>query len=247
MNISEEHEIKKEFQLERIIFFSDAVFAIIITIMVLDLKLPEVTAKNATEKDLLQLFLHVIPRMLAYIISFAVIGSSWMKHLRIFSFLKDFNMQLVALNLLFLFSISLFPFAMSFIFISTEYIRYPWGIYTYIGIIYFTYLTQTMLIAYLMRNKHLCIQINKFDAAVQWKIRKIEFVAVPVIFILMITASLFHLNAYIVYGSVIVYRFMIRFLRKRYYPHYKQERLTLRSFFIRNKHDSLTEQLTNRF
>ena len=41
MNVSDENEIKKEFQLERLIFFSDAVFAIIITIMVLDIHLPE--------------------------------------------------------------------------------------------------------------------------------------------------------------------------------------------------------------
>jgi cation transporter-like permease len=36
MNKNDENEIKKEFQLERVILFSDAVFAIIITIIVLD-------------------------------------------------------------------------------------------------------------------------------------------------------------------------------------------------------------------
>jgi uncharacterized membrane protein len=51
MNHTDENEIKKEFQLERLIFFIDAVFAIIITIMILDVKLPEALIHPTEEES----------------------------------------------------------------------------------------------------------------------------------------------------------------------------------------------------
>jgi uncharacterized membrane protein len=243
MNSNEENEIKKEFQLERVIFFSDAIFAIVITIMVLDVKLPEVSS-SITEKELLKLFLHVVPRFIAYIVSFGVIGALWMKHLRIFSFLKDYNRQLIALNLLFLFSISLFPFALSLVFVSHEYMRYPWGIYTYIGILYFTYFSQTLLIGYLVRNRHeLCNRANELENAVQWKIRRMEFIAMPAFAVLMVVASFFNFSPFIVFALLGIYRVIARLLRKRLYPNYVKEQLTLRSFFVRHKRVTSSERI----
>jgi len=64
MNKTEEQEIKKEFQLERVILFSDAVFAIIITIMILDIRLPE-GIKEADAIHLKKAFLGLIPKGLA--------------------------------------------------------------------------------------------------------------------------------------------------------------------------------------
>jgi uncharacterized membrane protein len=94
MNHNEENEIKKEFQLERLIFFSDAVFAIIITIMILDVKLPEALI-HPTERESKDAFLHILPKVIGYALTFFVIGSFWMRHLRVFSFLKSYNMQLI--------------------------------------------------------------------------------------------------------------------------------------------------------
>jgi len=244
MNASEENEIKKEFQLERIIFFSDAIFAIVITIMVLDVKLPEISSEKVTERELLKIFLHVVPRFIAYVVSFAIVGALWMKHLRIFSFLKDYNRQLIALNLLFLLSISLFPFALSLAFVSREFMRYPWGIYTYVGIIYFTFFSQTLLIWYLVRNRHeLCNRANEVENALQWKIRRIEFIAMPTFALLMVAGSFFDLSPAIVFALLGVYRIVIRFLRKRLYPDHTKERLTLRSFFVRHKRVTASERI----
>jgi uncharacterized membrane protein len=81
MNTSEETEIKKEFQLERVILFSDAVFAIIITIMVLDIRLPD----DLSKMDSLHVrhaLRHLTPKIFAYGISFMLVSRFWRSHLK---------------------------------------------------------------------------------------------------------------------------------------------------------------------
>jgi uncharacterized membrane protein len=236
MNINDEkNEIKKEFQLERLIFFSDAVFAIIITIMILDVKLPEALVKPSEEESK-QAFLQIVPKFIAYATSFMIIGNFWMRHLKIFSFLKDYNKELITLNLFFLFSVSLFPFALSFAFSSSNVMQYTWGLYTYIGIIYFTFVTQGFLMAYLVRNREeLCLRPDEIDVAFRWKIRRLSFFAIPVLFLLMLAAGYFHISIYFVLSSILIYGFIIGRLKKKLYPGAKDDDVTLFSFFRKPK------------
>jgi uncharacterized membrane protein len=103
-------ELRREFQLERMILFSDAVFAIAITLMAIEIRLPE----HSTETVAIQL-LQLLPTILAYIISFGFIGHLWYQHLHIFGLLKDFDKGLVVRNLLMLFFIGFFPFSVTLI------------------------------------------------------------------------------------------------------------------------------------
>jgi uncharacterized membrane protein len=101
MDIKEGDEIKKEFQLERVILFSDAVFAIIITIMVLEIKLPE-GLRHAGSEKIREAFIELIPKLGGYITAFFfVTGMFWSKHLKLFSFLKDYTTTLITYNLIF--------------------------------------------------------------------------------------------------------------------------------------------------
>ena len=236
MDNIEETEIKKEFQLERVIFFSDAVFAIIITIIVLDIKLPEM-ARLGSEAETKSTFMQIVPKLVAYGISFFVIGSFWMRHLRIFSFLKDYNMRLVAINLLFLFSVSLFPFALSFWFSSSHVTHYTWGLYTYFGIISFTFFTQTLLMGYLIRNKEiLCIPAGDMDEVLKWKIRRLHYFFFPILIVLMVCAGYFSLSPNIVVVAIIAFAILVRKLKKTYYPHSRSNgRITISSLFNRGK------------
>jgi uncharacterized membrane protein len=104
-------EIKKEFQLERMILFSDAVFAIVITLMAIEIHIPE--SEVLTAESLPKALLHLIPVILAYMVSFVFIGTIWYQHLKIFSLLKDYDLGLVVRNLLLLFFVGLFPFCAS--------------------------------------------------------------------------------------------------------------------------------------
>jgi uncharacterized membrane protein len=104
------NEIKKEFQLERMILFSDAVFAIAITLLVIEIKVPELH-EEVTEKALLKEIGHLVPKFLGFIISFAIIGVYWTIHHRLFGYVNRLTSKLTVLNLFFLFTIVLMPFS----------------------------------------------------------------------------------------------------------------------------------------
>jgi uncharacterized membrane protein len=107
------NELKKEFQLERMILFSDAVFAIAITLLVIEIKIPEIHG-TVTDYALLQALGQLIPKFVGFLISFIFIGLYWTIHHRMFGFVTSYNRKLLVLNLLLLFFIVLMPFSTGF-------------------------------------------------------------------------------------------------------------------------------------
>lgn len=94
--------------LERIAFFSDAVFAIAITLLALEIRLPEGDfAANAALTDAL---LSMWPKYLAFAISFWVIASFWIGHHRMFLGIKRYDRRLIVLNFVLLMLIAFVPF-----------------------------------------------------------------------------------------------------------------------------------------
>lgn len=112
MNAPLHNELKKEFQLERLILFSDAVFAIAITLLVIEIKVPEI--HDPTDKELAISLAHLIPKFIGFIVSFIFIGLYWTIHHRMFGFVTSYDKKLLFLNLLFLFFIALLPFSTGF-------------------------------------------------------------------------------------------------------------------------------------
>ena len=98
--------------LDRLIFFSDGVFAIAITLLALDLRLPP-GDDVSTSADLTRAILRTAPRFLSFFISFQVIGVFWLAHHRIFGLIGRFERGLAMLNLLFLLCIVFMPFPTS--------------------------------------------------------------------------------------------------------------------------------------
>lgn len=105
------NEHKKQFQLERLILFSDAVFAIAITLLVIEIKVPELHGPEVSEKAMLHSVALLIPKFLGFIISFMLIGVYWAVHHRLFGFVTNYTRKLIVLNLFFLFTIVLMPFS----------------------------------------------------------------------------------------------------------------------------------------
>lgn len=113
-----DNHIKREFQVERIVFFSDAVFAIAITLLIIEVKVPEIHGHEVSEHSFLAAFSVLIPKLLGFIISFGIIGFYWFIHHIMFGYVTHYNGKLIWLNLFLLFSIVLMPFTTS---IYSEY------------------------------------------------------------------------------------------------------------------------------
>ncbi|MES1221461.1 MAG: TMEM175 family protein [Bacteroidota bacterium] len=113
MSTNLHNELRKEFQLDRLILFSDAVFAIAITLLVIEIKIPEIH-EDVSDKLLLRSLGHLIPKFLGFIISFMLIGIYWTIHHRMFGYVTNFNRKLLLLNLFFLFFVALMPFSTGF-------------------------------------------------------------------------------------------------------------------------------------
>jgi uncharacterized membrane protein len=96
------------------ILFSDAVFAIAITLLVIEIKVPEIPKELVTDKSVMEALAHLIPKFAGFLISFIIIGQYWIVHHRMFGFVINFTEKLVRLNILFLFAIALMPFSTGF-------------------------------------------------------------------------------------------------------------------------------------
>ncbi len=101
-----------ELGFERLVFFTDAVMAIAITLLVIDLRLPEIPQSLAAAELPGQLN-DLTPRIVSFVISFAVVGIYWSSHHRYFNYIKRYDGRLIGLNLVFLLFIVLMPFAAS--------------------------------------------------------------------------------------------------------------------------------------
>ena len=96
-----------EVEFGRIVAFSDGVFSIAITLLVLNLGIE----KGLTEGQIDDAIWNLREDLLAYAISFAVIGRFWLVHHRFFSEVDAFDSRLIGLNLLYLGWIVLIPFS----------------------------------------------------------------------------------------------------------------------------------------
>jgi uncharacterized membrane protein len=97
--------------LGRLLAFSDGVFAIAITLLIIGVVIPEGT----TDFNLNAVLSSLWPNYLAFLISFFVIGLYWIVHVRQFRFVRKYDTGLLWLNLLFLLFIVIMPFTTSIV------------------------------------------------------------------------------------------------------------------------------------
>lgn len=87
--------------------FSDGVFAIVITLLILDVRLP--SGANPTAEAIRSL----APRIAAFVLSFVIVGVYWVAHHHMLYFVRQVNRQLLWLNLLVLLAVVFIPFPAS--------------------------------------------------------------------------------------------------------------------------------------
>ncbi len=108
---------KHDFMIERIAFFSDAVLAIAITLMAIEIH-PPLVKKGDTAAVVWEHFKEILPEFIGLLVSFWLIGSVWLRHHQLFKYVDNFDMRFMFINLWLLFTIILFPFSTGFLFTS---------------------------------------------------------------------------------------------------------------------------------
>ncbi len=141
---------RKDFQIDRIILFSDAVFAIAITLLVIDLKVPLIKT-GSSNTEILNGLAELIPKFIGFIISFFVIAVFWRSHHRIFGFVNRYSEKLIWVNIFMLFSIVLMPFSSAY---YSEYSGLNIPFYFYNGNVILTGILNYRLIHIVFNPKH---------------------------------------------------------------------------------------------
>jgi len=211
-----ENELKKEFQLERLILFSDAVFAIAITILILEIKVPELEG-DISDDVILHALVKLIPKFIGFLISFFLIGQYWAGHHRMFGFVTSYNRKLLWMNLYFLLTIVVMPFTTG---LYSEYsgtimfqkqLKVPMTFY--VGNIVLTAFANYRLWSYITNPKnHLAEHLpsRNFIKMVKWRAA-----ILPFCFLIMLPIAYGFGVQYAVYVPMLI-PILIALVRKRY-------------------------------
>ncbi len=140
-------EARERAQLERLTFFSDAVFAIAMTLLVVEVRLPHL--HQPTGPDLGQALLGLIPNYVGFLVSFLVLGRFWLAHHEVMGLLKAADKRLVVVNLLLLLGVAFMPFPTAVI---SEYVQLRVGICFYTGWLILLGLLNRQVIRAIVRN-----------------------------------------------------------------------------------------------
>ena len=137
-------KVRDERSFDRFVNFSDAVFAIAITLLVLDVRLPAIDS-TMLQPPLAHQLPGLMPNLFAFMLSFVVIGGYWVAHHRLFKFIDRADTRLVWINLLVLFCVVLLPLPTQ---IVANYGDTTLGVEIYAGAMVLTGLSIIALSAY---------------------------------------------------------------------------------------------------
>jgi uncharacterized membrane protein len=136
----------------RIDALTDGIFAVAMTLLVIELKVPE-SARIASQADFFAALIHLIPKFIGWIVSFFVLAMFWWGHHRAFNGVRHVDGKLIALNLLFLGCVSLLPFASA---MTGEYAKALVSQIIYASTMIAVAICAQLLWRYIHRHPELC-------------------------------------------------------------------------------------------
>ncbi|MDQ5827955.1 MAG: TMEM175 family protein [Chloroflexota bacterium] len=173
---------------DRIVNLSDGVFAIALTLLVLDLRVPNIS-ENLVATELPAALLSLWPKYLGYFLSFVVIGTFWLIHHSIFRSIGAYDRGLLWLNFLFLMFVAFVPFPTSLL---GEYGDHRLPVAVYAGTLAVGRLLLTAIHWYVSRNDRLVDEVQDPTTVRFFMIRGLT---IPAIFLLSIGVSYFSIQA----------------------------------------------------
>ena len=177
--------------------FSDAIFAFSITFMAVTIQIPNLP-ENLTQAQVIQNLIGKLgPRFAMYVISFFVIGVYWISYHQIFNHIAGSHVVIVWLNLLFLFFITIIPFAVD--------LQIDYGLYQVIFILYALVLTAagaslTLIWLHAMKSRLLDKTMNQTDIQSIF----LESIVLPSVFVISIFVSIVDLEIAYYFWMVII-------------------------------------------
>jgi len=122
---------------ERVEAFSDGVFAIAITLLVLEIQLPSL-GENPSPESLLNSLGSLWPSYIGYLVSFLTIGNAWINHHNLFRLVGRVSHSLMITNLLLLMAIGFLPFPTALLADTLGKPGEQVGVVVYAGVFVFT-------------------------------------------------------------------------------------------------------------
>jgi uncharacterized membrane protein len=173
---------------DRIVNLSDGVFAIAITLLVLNIHVPDIP-ENLVAKELPAALLSLWPKYFGYVLSFLVISTLWVIHHSIFRPIREYDRGLLYLNFLFLMFVAFVPFPTSLL---GEYGDHRLPVAIYAGTLAVGRLLLTAIHWYSTRNNRL---VDEGQDPREVRFYLIRGLTIPVIFLLSIGVSFFSVSA----------------------------------------------------
>ncbi|MCC7222446.1 MAG: DUF1211 domain-containing protein [Chitinophagales bacterium] len=154
-----------QFDKTRIEAYSDAVFAIILTILVLELKIPH-TEGHLSETELYAKLYHLLPTLVSWVISFLVVSTFWLHHHNLLRMASKADYAMIWINNIFLLFMSLIPFPAA---LMGSYPHLPFAVASFGMVMLFSSLLLNLFYHYITTH-YLSHRYDK--AAVQRNVRR---------------------------------------------------------------------------
>lgn len=193
---------------QRIEALTDGVFAIVMTLLVLELSIP-VIAGTSAGTALSQRLLEMWPKYLGYLVSFLMLSLWWLSHHNLFEYVKRIDGRFLWLNLYFLMIVALIPF-------STSLVAEYWGKQITAVIYGFNLLVPLILFQALWwyaTTKH---RLVDKDANVDFVKRdlKVALYIVLTFLVAMLLSFIDPIISYCIYGALTLFYIIIGWIGK---------------------------------
>lgn len=191
------------FSKNRVIAFSDAIFSIAITLLILEINIPnaDIIQRQGTFGALAKLF----PSFIGFVVSFLVTALYWISHLTFSRFIKAYDTQLLWLNIFLLFFVILLPFSTAF-YVGSVALDGPFMWYC-------GNLVMLGFCNYLMIRKTVKNPVHPITSTTA---KYLKFKSLNAVFVWLIALLITPFVPFIISRGLFVLLFIVEFLAKRY-------------------------------
>ncbi len=200
MHSSKREEANNALSPHRVEALTDGVFAIVMTLLVLELSVP-VIVESSVHAELGKRLLDMWPKFLTYVVTFLMLGLQWFHHHRQFSKIKQADSILVWINIIYLLFVAILPFSTS---ILGEYIEEKIPVFIYGGNFIACWIFRYILWSYATGNKQLIDRNIDLH-----EVKTLKIIYLIGIFVFMIGMGIAFLNTI---ASIFIFTLMLIFL-----------------------------------